>query len=924
MNDVLSALAQALLAGHTDRTRLLRLHLPAALPALLPDTLVGVEAVGPFATQGRPDPAGAGFRFDVRVLAQDADLSAADFLGQPVLLELALANGGGHRPFHGHITGFTQLQADGGFAYYSLTIEPWFAFLRWRKDSFVFRNQTVPEILDSIFADYAQARLQPQWRWHLADDSIYRKRSTCTQYQESDLAFVSRLLAQEGLFYWFEHEADADGDALGLHTLVIADHPEAFADAQPTSVSLQRGTAIRTEEGFSALQAAARWAPQAREIVSWDYRTARGQQASAETALASANADAALTMREAVGQYAWPDSETGERFARVWLEGETAVANRWQGTGNLRSLAPGVCVTVEPTAGQSTRLAVLRVRHEARNNLGATLTDSLARSALHHLDRDAATESPYRQQFEAQPAELPYRAAPRLASGAAAFGAPQARAQTAIVVGTPGEPVLTDRDGRIRVQFHWQRGGDSHSQLDHPSGEDNAPATAGSWSWVRVMSSWAGANWGAVFTPRVGQEVIVDFIEGDPDRPVVTGAVYNGSGAEDAQHNSRSQGTGATTGNAPAWFAGAQASSTEGQQGHAHGASLWGIKTQAMGASQSGDGGFNQLAFDLTPGEARVQLATTQHASGLTLGAIRHQYDNQRLAARGLGTELLSEQSGALRAGSGLLLSTFGNTGGAQMNTQAANASLTQAQEVASALAQSARAQKAIVADEPQKLSAIEAIGDSLKDLGATQTRDSAAGTGGAGTVPAWDTPMIVAEAAAGLVATTPADAALVSGRTLSAVAADINGIAQANSGWSAARGIVLYAYGKASDTSRAITKTGLQLHAAHGPVSVQAQSDTLSINAQKRLMIASTESTVTLQGKDTLRLVAAGAALDLSGGNITLTAPGKAELKAASKNFTGPQAAGTESTPLDGSSFRGCAERLKAAASTQTAATDL
>ncbi|WP_341676412.1 type VI secretion system Vgr family protein [Niveibacterium sp. SC-1] len=332
----------------------------------------------------------------------------------------------------------------------------------------------------------------------------------------------------------------------------------------------------------------------------------------------------------------------------------------------------------------------------------------------------------------------------------------------------------------------------------------------------------------------------------------------------------------------------------------------------------------DQLAFDLTPGEARVQLATTQHASGLTLGAIRHQYDNQRLAARGLGTELLSEQSGALRAGSGLLLSTFGSSGGAQMNAQAASASLTQAQDVARTLAQSARAQKAIVADEPQELAAIEALGDSLKDLAATQTRDSAADNGGAGTVPAWDSPMIIAEAAAGLVATTPADAALVSGRTLSAVAADINGIAQANSGWSAAQGIVLYAYGKASDTSRAITKTGLQLHAAHGPVSVRAQSDTLSINAQKRLTIASTESTVTLQGKDMLKLVAAGAALDLSGGNITLTAPGKAELKAASKNFTGPQAASAEFTPLAGSSFSGCAERLKAAASTQAATTDL
>ncbi|PLK47319.1 phage baseplate assembly protein V [Uliginosibacterium sp. TH139] len=162
--------------------------------------------------------------------------------------------------------------------------------------------------------------------------------------------------------------------------------------------------------------------------------------------------------------------------------------------------------------------------------------------------------------------------------------------QSAIVVGDAGQPVHTDRDGRIRLQFHWQRGGQSHSRLATPSGEDNAPANAGSWSWVRVMSQWAGANWGASFVPRVGQEVLVAFIEGDIDRPVVVGSLYNGQGANSAQGNQVASGAGVATGNAPAWFAGTDPQSSEASgEGHAHPAVLAGFKTQAMSASQSAD-----------------------------------------------------------------------------------------------------------------------------------------------------------------------------------------------------------------------------------------------------------------------------------------------------------------------------------------------
>ena len=167
--------------------------------------------------------------------------------------------------------------------------------------------------------------------------------------------------------------------------------------------------------------------------------------------------------------------------------------------------------------------------------------------------------------------------------------------QTALVVGLDA-PVHTDRDARIKLQFHWQRGAQASHRLSAPL-DDNAPASDASGTWVRVaQSSWAGANWGGVFIPRLGQEVLVEFVDGDIDRPVIVGATYNGEGQPDAQGNRVNAGAAGATGNAPAWFPG---SARQGaHEGHAHTATLSGFKSQSLDASQAGSGGHNQLVLD--------------------------------------------------------------------------------------------------------------------------------------------------------------------------------------------------------------------------------------------------------------------------------------------------------------------------------------
>lgn len=921
-------IARLLRAGHTDSTRLIRLHTARANVVLLAESFAGVEQVGPLAST---EDCRAGFALDVKALCADAGLEAADWLGKPILVELLTQQSGTSlRPFHGHITAFERQSSDGGFGYFQLRVEPWFAFLAHQRDSYVFHDMSVPDILEALFARYqGQGALVPQWRLDLRDRSLYPKRSTCTQYDETDLAFVERLMAEEGLFYWFEHASAGTLDSAS-HTLVIADHNGAFTENAQARVRFHRAGATEAEDTIQTLSPARALATHGIEIASWDYRCLDVRAASAFGAPDPTAAEMPLTRYDAPGAYVWPTREAGERYASRQVEALEAARQTLSGSGTVRTLAPGSHFTLDEhfetespanvAPEDRNRYAALRVEHAARNNLNPSLAQGLAqqvanlvtprlKAALPGHDDGKSTngEEPalYTNRFTLLPAYLAYRPIAEDARGAVLRPRPTMRgAQSAIVVGenAEGQPVHTDRDGRIRVQFHWQRGSQSHSRLDHPSGSEDASGDKAAWSWVRVMQTWAGANWGGHFVPRVGQEVLIEFIEGDIDRPVVIGSLYNGQGETNAQTNQVARGAGVATGNAPAWFAGEAdgtraADAAAASPGHAHPATLAGIKTQAMSASQSGNGGFNQLVFDLTPGEPRTQLATTQFATALNLGAIRHQYDNQRLAYRAHGAELVTAESGALRAGSGMLLTTDArlNASGMQMDARLAIAQLEAAQARVTALAESAQKQQAELPGAPtaDKLGAVDALAKSQVVLGATQSQGSQdSSIGGSGNAPAWREPMLVAESPAGIGALTPKDAILNAGATLSLVAADLHLAAQGKSAWAVKDGIVLYTYGKQADRQRPVADTGLKLHAAQGKVSVQAQTDKADFNADKQVTLSSTTADVLLQGRNELQLAAAGAALQISGGNITLVAPGKVSLLGSQRIFTGPQSA--------------------------------
>ena len=423
---------------------------------------------------------------------------------------------------------------------------------------------------------------------------------------------------------------------------------------------------------------------------------------------------------------------------------------------------------------------------------------------------------------------------------------------------------------------------------------------------MRVAEAIAGANWGGNFVPRLGQEVLVGFLGGDIDRPVVMGAVYNGAGQPDAQSNQASAGAAGASGNAPAWFPGSQA---EGRlQAHQHAAVLSGHKSQELASSASGTGGHNQLVLDDSAGQGRIELSSTSAQTRLQLGHLLQQTDNRRLQPRGHGLDLATQAWGAVRAGAGLLLSAHGKpasvAGAMQMDTQEPRTQVQQAAELAHTLAESAHKHQARVQAEPDTVGAqkadrdrqlpfeqaLHASDDSLaasQHLEGAQAADAQAIGGGTGRIATLGRPDLVLAAPGGISAQTPAHTVASAGHTLSAIAGqDLQQLAQGHNALAAKDGLVAYTYGRANNGSKPNTETGIQLHAATGNLNTQSQTGATRLTADKAVHVASTQGRVQITAPKHILLTAGGAAIRIEGGNITLSGPGKVEFKASQKEL--------------------------------------
>ncbi|NHV24989.1 type VI secretion system Vgr family protein [Burkholderia sp. D-99] len=906
----------SLLRGWSQHSRFLWMRTSFGTDALIAESLRGWEAVG-----------GGGFRFELTALSENARLSIGKLIGGPILIEWQATEGQDtRRPVHGHVVAAELIGSNGGLARYRFTIEPWFALLRQRVDSYNYQHASVVDISEQIFGYYTHGAIVPAWRWALTDQSKYRKRSLTAQAGESDFDFLQRLWAEEGIFYWFEHEGDANAANFGQHTLVLADSNQQFKPDDPVVIGFHQASDGSPAGNIQDFMAARRWRIGQVTRASWDHRTlsTRPSEARVKGAVMPG------IDRDVAGPYAYQTAAVGDYRAQQQLDAQRVSASRSEGRGTRRDMRPGLRFAMRdhPVLKVSQAFVCLRVEHEVQANVDADVHGEIERKLgkvppSAEVDASAAVEGMmqdglsgtgtdprndmsrndtgrvYGNAFVALPVEQSYRPHEDGVDGARLHPETVVQgAQTVIVVGADA-PIHTDRDHRVRIQHHAQRGQNAASREAHPR-DSNAPADQGAGTWTRMMTPIGGDNWGGVAVPRVGQEVWVDWLEGQPDRPVAVASLYNGRGNDNGQHNARAGGPSGSTGNAAAWFA-----------GNGHAATLTGFKTQDLSQSQQGTGGYRHFMMDDTAGQSSAHLYTTDRRSGLMLGHLKSMNDNVRQADRGYGAELNTEASGAVRGGSGVLVSAAAGVN--QMDASGAAQVLGDSHDLLDGLAQAARAQGAEPGASQSSPSQADASSPERTDAGASSSTPAAvtglsdgkqaisaarAGStsgqatgGGDGSATAWSRPHLVAYGQDGVVAVSAKSHVWLSGtETVLAAGQDLQWMAQNKTSVVANQGILLYTDGKKGD-GRPVAVSGIALHAACGSVGLQAQrGGNLGAVAQQGVSLASATASVTAQASRKVLLTAAKAYLKMEGGGIEIGVPGTVKFHAANHVLTGPR----------------------------------
>ncbi|WP_336348124.1 type VI secretion system tip protein VgrG [Pseudomonas monsensis] len=437
----------------TDSNTTLSLTAPS-LSALYPESLSGEEALNSLGSQ------------TLNGVNDGASLTLTSAIATHVTT--TLHNDAQLRPFDALVAEIRQLPADATAERYQLLLRPWLWWLTLASNNRVFQNLSTSDIVTTIFKAHGFTDFK------LSLSGSYTPREYCVQYGETDFAFVSRLLEEDGIFWFFTHDS-------GKHTLVLGDSNDAFVAIPngPKVKYLGQGMGERELHGIRAGQVCL-------QAVAGVYRATDYEFTTPTTSLYG-QAEAVAGPRsiyEHPGGY--NAKARGDALTKQRIEGLRSEEKRFVGESDCRWLVPGHWFTLDghEDASLNTDWVVTRVTHDVSHER-------------------------YRNRFEAIPKATPFRAQRTTPK-------PRMHPQTAIVVGKSGEEIWTDEYGRIKLQFPWDRDGKN----DETSS-----------CWVRVVLPWSGKGFGMQFIPRIGQEVIVTFIDGDPDRPLVTGCVYNGDNA---------------------------------------------------------------------------------------------------------------------------------------------------------------------------------------------------------------------------------------------------------------------------------------------------------------------------------------------------------------------------------------------------------
>jgi type VI secretion system secreted protein VgrG len=427
---------------------------------------------------------GRTFFFTVHLLSLDPDIVLANLIGQTVSVSIDLSpQSAAPRYFHAHVIHFQREGKLGNYYAYSAHLAPWLWLLSYAADCRIFQNVSIPDIVMAVFRQHAIADF---------DDSrltgTYAKLDYVTQYDETDLAFVSRLMEDAGIYYYFEHHKDK-------HTLVLADSYSAHHKATGYEEIPLLETTVRGGRTTDYLDRWSRWnelRPGAVVLTDYDFEKPR-VPLEAQRVAPNPHAKADFEVYQYPGNY--DERSIGEDICRRRLDEFNANYEKMGGSGNVRGLGVGNLfdLVVPPPGASQHEYLVDFASYDLRVGGYETKASANADNVffVHFTVLDSKRQ--FRPERRFKPKKMP-------------------GPQTATVVGKSGEEIWTDKYGRVKVQFHWDRKGKN---------DENSSC------WIRVAQVWAGKQWGAMHIPRIGQEVIVEYLDGDPDRPLITGRLYN-------------------------------------------------------------------------------------------------------------------------------------------------------------------------------------------------------------------------------------------------------------------------------------------------------------------------------------------------------------------------------------------------------------
>jgi len=817
-------IAAALRGGLLQQDRLLKLDTSLGANALTVQRAVGRSRIG------------RDYSFTLDVISSNDGLELKKLIAQPATLWIQQADNS-HRPVSGYVYTARRLGANGGLTTYQLELRPWMHVLRFRRDEKIWIDKNAEDIISDVLGTHPEAR----GRFHFSLSQPLANRSF-TRQSETDWNLVHRLMEDEGL-YGVWQQAD-DGKS---HTLVITDNLQACPSLSPETVRFYRGGAASEANAFTQWSGTRTLQSVTLTTRTFDYKNPAQAANPKGTSLPTMGGQGALPdqleVYEYTGGYTYLDQSRGDHLTKIRMEEWESRAKRFLGLGGVRGIDAGRRFTLadhpehDRDSADQREFAAIEVAWWIENNLPVPGTDSdFPHSLARELDRTRARyqNTPalqvshndgsvgfYLVEVEAQRVSVPYRSPFE-------HEKPKMHLETAIVVGPQGEEVYTDALNRIRVQFVWDR-------LN--PGNENASC------WVRVVQSDTGGGYGGVHVPRIGEEVLIDYVGGDCDRPLAVGRVYNGA-------------------NQPQWHSD-------------------GILSGYRSKEYSG-GGYNQLVMDDATGQNRVQLMSSSANSLLHLGYIIDQNGNSRGSYLGSGFDLRSDAYGAVRASQGLYVTTHPKAPNSQpLDVKEAQQQLVTGESLVEAMSGVSEQHQAESLKDAQDT--MRAFTDATQNNVSGNTSGGRTAGGGTGSANAFKEPVMLFGSPSGIGMSTQ--------QSLHMVANDHVNVASGQSVHVAAGESLIGSIGQ--KLSLFVQNAGMKLFAGKGKVEIQAQSDNVEVTAQKAVKVVSATDRIEIAADQGILLTSGGAYIRIKDGNVEAHAPGKIDIKGASHTFAGPASMG-------------------------------